>query len=72
MFIQPRQPLLAPEMATELSNPAPTDSFDIKAHAQISDELQRLITELDFAGTVAAVVALVINSTTDQTEGQPT
>lgn len=29
-------------------------------------------TELDFAGTVAAVVALVINSTTDQTEGQPT
>lgn len=29
-------------------------------------------TELDFAGTVAAVVALVTNSTTDQTEGQPT
>lgn len=29
-------------------------------------------TELDFAGTVAAVVALVINSTTAQTEGQPT
>ena len=44
-------------MATELSNPAPTDSFDIKAHAQISDELQRLITELDFAGSVGESLA---------------
>lgn len=45
------------EIPTELSSPAPTDSFDIKAHAQISDELQRLITELDFAGAVGESLA---------------
>ncbi len=55
----PRKPLIPPsvEIPTELSSPAPTDSFDIKAHAQISDELQRLITELDFAGAVGESLA---------------
>ncbi|WP_324049523.1 GGDEF domain-containing protein [Aeromonas caviae] len=55
----PRKPLIPPsvEIPTELSSPAPTDSFDIKAHAQISDELQRLITELDFAGSVGESLA---------------
>lgn len=55
----PRKPLIPPsaEIRTELSSPAPTDSFDIKAHAQISDELQRLITELDFAGAVGESLA---------------
>lgn len=55
----PRKPLIPPsaEIPTELSSPAPADSFDIKAHAQISDELQRLITELDFAGAVGESLA---------------
>ncbi len=55
----PRKPLIPPsaEIPTELSSSAPTDSFDIKAHAQISDELQRLITELDFAGAVGESLA---------------
>ncbi len=55
----PRKPLIPPsvEIPTELSSPAPTDSFDVKAHAQISDELQRLITELDFAGAVGESLA---------------
>lgn len=55
----PRQPLLAPtqEMATELSSPDASDPFDVKAHAQIADELQRLITELDFAGAVGESLA---------------
>ncbi|MFQ2631743.1 diguanylate cyclase [Aeromonas caviae] len=55
----PRKPLIPPsaEIPTELSSPAPTDAFDIKAHAQISDELQRLITELDFAGAVGESLA---------------
>ncbi len=55
----PRKPLIPPsvEIPTELSSPAPIDSFDIKAHAQISDELQRLITELDFAGAVGESLA---------------
>ncbi|WP_439841540.1 diguanylate cyclase [Aeromonas taiwanensis] len=55
----PRQPLIppSPEMTTELSSQAPPDSFDVKAHAQISDELQRLITELDFAGAVGESLA---------------
>lgn len=55
----PRQPLIPPaaEIPTELSSPSPSDSFDVKAHAQISDELQRLITELDFAGAVGESLA---------------
>ncbi|WP_270805922.1 GGDEF domain-containing protein [Aeromonas sp. QDB62] len=55
----PSQPLLAPAGAAQPEN-APTshdgqpdvDPFDLKDHARIADELQRLITELDFAGAI--------------------
>ncbi|WP_111808091.1 GGDEF domain-containing protein [Aeromonas allosaccharophila] len=55
----PSQPLLAPANAAQQEN-APTshdgqpdvDPFDLKDHARIADELQRLITELDFAGAI--------------------
>ncbi|MGY3943876.1 GGDEF domain-containing protein [Aeromonas tecta] len=57
----PTQPLLTPAPAqsnvTELATPEPTAPFDVKAHAQIADELQRLITELDFAGAVGESLA---------------
>ncbi|MFQ2824043.1 GGDEF domain-containing protein [Aeromonas allosaccharophila] len=55
----PSQPLLAPANAAQPEN-GPTshdgqpdvDPFDLKDHARIADELQRLITELDFAGAI--------------------
>lgn len=55
----PSQPLLAPANTAQQEN-APTshdgqpdvDPFDLKDHARIADELQRLITELDFAGAI--------------------
>lgn len=55
----PNQPLLAPANTAQPEN-APTshdgqpdvDPFDLKDHARIADELQRLITELDFAGAI--------------------
>ena len=55
----PSQPLLAPANAAQQEN-APTshdgqpdvDPFDLKDHIRIADELQRLITELDFAGAI--------------------
>ncbi len=55
----PSQPLLAPANAAQQEN-GPTshdgqpdvDPFDLKDHARIADELQRLITELDFAGAI--------------------
>ncbi|MCE9849526.1 GGDEF domain-containing protein [Aeromonas allosaccharophila] len=55
----PSQPLLAPANTAQPEN-APTshdgqpdvDPFDLKDHARIADELQRLITELDFAGAI--------------------
>ncbi|MFE8710441.1 GGDEF domain-containing protein [Aeromonas allosaccharophila] len=55
----PSQPLLAPANAAQQEN-VPTshdgqpdvDPFDLKDHARIADELQRLITELDFAGAI--------------------
>src|SRR5690606_15613416 len=61
----PTQPLLAPPPAasvqamaiTELSSPEPAIPFDARAHAHIADELQRLITELDFAGAVGESLA---------------
>ncbi|MFA7259735.1 MAG: GGDEF domain-containing protein [Aeromonas bestiarum] len=61
----PTQPLLAqaplastPAVAiAELSSPEPTIPFDAKTHAHIADELQRLITELDFAGAVGESLA---------------
>ncbi|WP_439836744.1 diguanylate cyclase [Aeromonas enteropelogenes] len=52
----PSQPLLvkpAPQASeSEKHHQAPHDSFDFKDHARIADELQRLITELDFAGAI--------------------
>ncbi|USV56726.1 GGDEF domain-containing protein [Aeromonas encheleia] len=55
----PTQPLLTPTqgVTTDLAAPGPMDPFDVKAHAQIADELQRLITELDFAGAVGESLA---------------
>ncbi|EQB2603086.1 diguanylate cyclase [Aeromonas salmonicida] len=61
----PTQPLLAAAPAasvqamaiTELSSSEPAIPFDAKAHAHIADELQRLITELDFAGAVGESLA---------------
>ncbi|MGL6003863.1 diguanylate cyclase domain-containing protein [Aeromonas sobria] len=60
----PSQPLLP--SATEQSaashpsgndiTPDP-DPFDLKDHARIADELQRLITELDFAGSIGESLA---------------
>ncbi|MEH8196351.1 GGDEF domain-containing protein [Aeromonas allosaccharophila] len=55
----PSQPLLAPANTAQQKN-TPTshdgqpdvDPFDLKDHARIADELQRLITELDFAGAI--------------------
>ena len=55
----PSQPLLTPANAAQQEN-GPTshdgqpdvDPFDLKDHARIADELQRLITELDFAGAI--------------------
>lgn len=55
----PSQPLLAPANTAQQEN-GPTshdgqpdvDPFDLKDHARIADELQRLITELDFAGAI--------------------
>ncbi|WP_429104328.1 diguanylate cyclase [Aeromonas allosaccharophila] len=55
----PSQPLLTPANTAQQEN-APTshdgqpdvDPFDLKDHARIADELQRLITELDFAGAI--------------------
>ena len=55
----PSQPLLAPANTAQPEN-VPTshdgqpdvDPFDLKDHARIADELQRLITELDFAGAI--------------------
>lgn len=55
----PSQPLLAtPGAAQQESDTASNDGqpdvdpFDLKDHARIADELQRLITELDFAGAI--------------------
>ena len=56
----PTQPLLAQsapagnqtETVTDLAAPEPGAPFDVKVHAHIADELQRLITELDFAGAI--------------------
>ncbi|MHC9244803.1 GGDEF domain-containing protein [Aeromonas jandaei] len=55
----PSQPLLAnPGQSTAESeyNPSETqtenDAFDLKEHVRLADELQRLITELDFAGPI--------------------
>ncbi|MEH8163200.1 GGDEF domain-containing protein [Aeromonas allosaccharophila] len=55
----PSQPLLAPAGAAQPENPPTShdgqpdvDPFDLKDHARIADELQRLITELDFAGAI--------------------
>ncbi|MBL0628393.1 sensor domain-containing diguanylate cyclase [Aeromonas jandaei] len=55
----PSQPLLAnPGQSTAESeyNPSETqaenDAFDLKEHVRLADELQRLITELDFAGSI--------------------
>lgn len=57
----PTQPLLSPPASqlagTDLAPPEAAASFDVKAHAQIADELQRLITELDFAGSVGESLA---------------
>ncbi|MGL4356270.1 MAG: diguanylate cyclase [Aeromonas popoffii] len=61
----PTQPLQdpAPVASTpviaiaELSCPEPTIPFDAKTHAHIADELQRLITELDFAGAIGERLA---------------
>ncbi|OZG39956.1 GGDEF domain-containing protein [Aeromonas sp. A35_P] len=61
----PSQPLLAqgstpgnqPETVTDLATPEPDAPFDVKIHAHIADELQRLITELDFAGAVGESLA---------------
>lgn len=58
----PSQPLLnqsAQPGDTDLTPQEAAPSFDAKAHAQIADELQRLITELDFAGTVGESLATV-------------
>ncbi|AYV38244.1 GGDEF domain-containing protein [Aeromonas veronii] len=55
----PSQPLLAPSGATQQESDTASndgqpdvDPFDLKDHARIADELQRLITELDFAGAI--------------------
>ena len=55
----PTKPLLAPSAAAQpesdtASNDGQPDAdpFDLKDHARITDELQRLITELDFAGAI--------------------
>ncbi|KAE9632124.1 sensor domain-containing diguanylate cyclase [Aeromonas veronii] len=55
----PSQPLLAPSGATQQASDTArndgqpdVDPFDLKDHARIADELQRLITELDFAGAI--------------------
>ncbi|WP_421325785.1 diguanylate cyclase [Aeromonas veronii] len=55
----PSQPLLAPSGATQQEGDTTSndgqpdvDPFDLKDHARIADELQRLITELDFAGAI--------------------
>ncbi|MGY3961870.1 GGDEF domain-containing protein [Aeromonas popoffii] len=59
----PTQPLQDPVASTpviaiaELSCPEPTIPFDAKTHAHIADELQRLITELDFAGAIGERLA---------------
>ena len=61
----PTQPLLAQsapagnqtETVTDLAAPEPGAPFDVKVHAHIADELQRLITELDFAGAVGESLA---------------
>ncbi|MCF3096097.1 GGDEF domain-containing protein [Aeromonas australiensis] len=55
----PSQPQQAPSEAAQQENEATSnddqpdvDPFDLKDHARIADELQRLITELDFAGSI--------------------
>lgn len=55
----PSQPLLTPSSATQQESDTASndgqpdvDPFDLKDHARIADELQRLITELDFAGAI--------------------
>ncbi|MEV3829392.1 GGDEF domain-containing protein [Aeromonas allosaccharophila] len=55
----PSQPLLAPANTAQPENASTShdgqpdvDPFDLKDHARIADELQRLITELDFAGAI--------------------
>ncbi len=51
----PSQPLLTPSGATQQESDIANndvDPFDLKDHARIADELQRLITELDFAGAI--------------------
>ena len=51
----PSQPLLTPSGVTQQESDIANndvDPFDLKDHARIADELQRLITELDFAGAI--------------------
>ncbi|MGL5523095.1 MAG: diguanylate cyclase [Aeromonas veronii] len=51
----PRQPHYAAQQESDTASndgQPDVDPFDLKDHARIADELQRLITELDFAGTI--------------------
>lgn len=67
--LRPSEPLLAPAVSTVSCEPL--DALSTRERAHIADELQRLITELDFAGTTGETLAdirrqLLLGVTTTQ------